>query len=171
VATDIVMPAVPDGRRRSWIDPLRRLSTAATRPRYAFDRLITIGVDNKYFARLAWLWRALVLLRLHSAQVRFRVLTMRLLRLRARLRHEFEFYPGPVSLFRALDNKGWLEAELPDDLGWSDWCEGVEVSRIPGDHIGMLAPENLEMLTRAVLSQCERSVATQPAAEPQLAGE
>jgi len=160
VAEDIAIPTGTDERRPTWLDPLRRLWTVVTLPRYAFDRLITIGIDHEDFARLAWMWRALVLLRLRSAQVRFRVLTMRLLRLRALVRHAYERYPGPVSLFYALDNKGWSQAALPHDLGWGDWCEGVDVSPIPGDHIGMLAPGNLVILTRAILSQFERAIAT-----------
>jgi amino acid adenylation domain-containing protein len=158
-APDIVVPELPEGRRPSWAAPVRWLCTVLTRPRYAFDRLITVCIDGQRFAQLASLWRVLAALRLRSAQVRFRVLTMRLLRLRARVRHVHEPYPGPIALFYALDNKGWSQAALPDDLGWSEFCTAVEVTRIPGDHVGMLAPGNLEMLTRAIRSQYERCMA------------
>jgi thioesterase domain-containing protein len=159
VASDIVMPEPPVARHPSWLTPLCRLWTVLTRPRYAFDRLVTVWVDGQHFARLAGLWRALAYLRLNGAQVRFRVLTMRLLRLRSHVRHAHEPYPGSVALFWALDNRGWSQAALPDDLGWSEFCQGVEVTRIPGDHLGMLAPGNLEMLTRAIRSQFERAIA------------
>jgi amino acid adenylation domain-containing protein len=164
VAEDIAPPEDAVERSRFWPRPLRRLITAVMLPRYAFERLITESVEHETFVRLAWLWRALVLLRLRSAQALFRVLTMRLLRPRARIGHRFEYYPGPVSVYRGLENKAWLD--LPDDLGWSDWCEGVTVSAIPGDHLGMLAPGNLELLTRAIITQCGRSVAP---AEPETA--
>jgi thioesterase domain-containing protein len=58
-------------------------------------------------------------------------------------------------LFYGLDNKGWSQAALPDDLGWGEFCTGVDVTRIPGDHLGIVAPGNLERLTGAIRAQCE----------------
>jgi len=156
VPSDVAGPEPSDGLRRSRLRPLRRLWTAAILPRYAFDRLVTLWIDEARYARLAMLWHALRLLRLSGAQVRFRVTAMRLLRLRAHLRHAYERYPGHASLFVACDNKGWQEAALAGDLGWSEYCATVEPCGVPGDHIGMLGPGNLEVLTRAILSQCER---------------
>jgi thioesterase domain-containing protein len=165
----MVLPQIRKERRGRSIGLLSQLATVVTRPRYAFERLITIGIDNHQYIRLAWLWRALVLFRLNRAQVRFRALTMRLLRGRAQVRHTFQRYPGPVSLFYALDNKGWWQEDLPHDLGWSDYCTAVEVCRVPGDHVGMLAPEHVENLTLTIVSQCQRCLTIRAGAERQSA--
>jgi thioesterase domain-containing protein len=161
LAADIA-PTLPVQRSPSWVDPFRKAVTVITRPRYAFDRLITVCVDNAEFGRLAMLWRVLEALRLRNAQVRFRVLTMRLVRLRACAKHSYQAYAGPISLFYGADNRGWREMDLPDDLGWSDWCTSVEVHRVVGDHVGMLQPANLEFLTRTIRSECEQTLSKKP---------
>jgi fengycin family lipopeptide synthetase E len=157
--------AVPAPSSRSWLRPLRRLGTVISRPHYGFVRFVTLEIENRRSARLAWLWRALVLLRMRRAQTEFRELTARLLRTRARHHHAFEPFPGAVSLFRAIDN--WSDVRVPDDLGWGAFCRSVEVQRVPGDHLGMLAPGHVEGLAHAIVSQCKGRVATRAVAELQ----
>jgi thioesterase domain-containing protein len=155
LADNIAISAETGQPKQRRGNPLSRSWTVLTRPRYAFDRLITIGIDNQDYARLAKLWRVLAFFKLRRAQVRFRLRAMRLLRLRSRVKYVFERYAGPVFLFYGSDNKAWSKATLPDDLGWSRWCGAVRTARVPGDHLGMLRSGNLDTLTTMIVVQCE----------------
>ena len=64
------------------------------------------------------------------------------------------YYPGRVTLFRSADPE-WDRLNMPDDLGWSQFCAEVSVRRVPGDHISTVTAANVECNHAC----CDRGVA------------
>jgi aspartate racemase len=72
---------------------------------------------------------------------------------------EFEMrpYAGRVLLFRASDEHVW-HPDLPDDYGWSRWAQGgVEVERVPGAHLTMLAEPHVQVLAERLSARLRSS--------------
>jgi len=59
-------------------------------------------------------------------------------------------YPGRICLFRAEQTLSWPGYQASDDLGWGTFCDDLAVWPIPGDHAGVLRPENVDATQRAI---------------------
>jgi aspartate racemase len=66
-----------------------------------------------------------------------------------------QVYPGQVTLFRSVDDQKYFSrAYLESGYGWQDLAAGgVEIYDIPGDHLGILAEPNVQVLGEK-LSKC-----------------
>jgi phthiocerol/phenolphthiocerol synthesis type-I polyketide synthase D len=61
-------------------------------------------------------------------------------------------YPGPVLLFRAKDPHPLTTTLDPrylrtdDALGWHEFCQDLEVVKVPGDHITVIDPPHVTVI-------------------------
>ncbi|WIV55720.1 type I polyketide synthase [Amycolatopsis nalaikhensis] len=74
-------------------------------------------------------------------------------------RYTPEPYGGRVLLLRAKDPHPLTTALDPrylrtdDALGWDEYCEGLEVVRVPGDHVSMIDPPHVAVLADALAAR------------------
>ena len=60
----------------------------------------------------------------------------------------------PHPLTTALDPR-YLRTD--DALGWDSYCAALEWSRVPGDHLSMVDPPNVEVIAERLAAAMERS--------------
>jgi thioesterase domain-containing protein len=114
--------------------------------RRVFEKLLYRG----NFAVLSWLWWLLNLLHLRKTCARFRAIATVFINGNAVIKgRRPAYYPGRLTVFRSEDAE-WDRLNMPDDLGWKQYCAEVSVWRVPGDHISMIAAANVEATARAV---------------------
>jgi fengycin family lipopeptide synthetase E len=129
----------------------RKGTLLRVRPSGVFRRVIEKLLHRGNFAALSLLWWLLNLLHLRKTRARFRVIATIFLYGNAVIKGSRPaYYPGRVTLFRSADPE-WDRLNMPDDLGWSQFCAEVSVRRIPGDHISTVVAANIEATTRAVI--------------------
>lgn len=60
-------------------------------------------------------------------------------------------YPGPITVFRAADNLRDSTEAIRTGLGWADVAHGgLEVVDVPGGHMSMLSPGNVQVMAQHV---------------------
>jgi hypothetical protein len=105
------------------------------------------------------LWRLLTLTQLRNVSVRFRMKVTRFIHANAaRNGVEALSYPGPIALFRSAYQE-WDRLNMPEDLGWSEFCGKVSVWRVPGDHWSLMAEANVASTAKAVIEALHESAA------------
>ena len=128
----------------------RKGTLLRVRPSGVFRRVIEKLLHRGNFAALSSLWWLLNLLHLRKTCARFRVIATIFLYGNAVIKGiRPAYYPGRVTLFRSADPE-WDRLNMPDDLGWNQFCAEVSVRRVPGDHISTVTAANIEATTRAV---------------------
>ena len=66
-------------------------------------------------------------------------------------------YPGRITLFKAMTASDKIE--WPDDYGWSDVAgSGLEIIKVPGSHLVLFEPENVESLAESLHLALSRHV-------------
>jgi len=74
---------------------------------------------------------------------------------RAVLQYRPKPYPGRITLFRSRFQSPFLG--LGNQMGWDRVAlGGVEVVRVPGGHLSVLQPPNVEVLARRIRERLER---------------
>ena len=64
-----------------------------------------------------------------------------------------DVYPGRVTLFRAIENMGFID----HDLGWSQLAPGgLEIHDVPGDTFSMLEEPHIQMLAEKLRDCIDR---------------
>ena len=68
-------------------------------------------------------------------------------------------FPGRITLFKASSTNDKME--LPDDYGWSEVAvKGLEIIPVPGSHLLLFEPENIESLASSLQLALSRSVSS-----------
>jgi fengycin family lipopeptide synthetase E len=117
------------------------------RPERALVFLVERLLQNRDFILLKSLWKLLNLLRLRRAGTLFAA-TARLHLLGNVIKgYQLNYYPGSIILFRSIHDR----LHLAEDLGWGPFCERISVRQVPGNHLSMIGPENIEATKSAVI--------------------
>ena len=76
-----------------------------------------------------------------------------------------DVYPERVTLFRAIENMGFIE----HDLGWSELAPGgLEIHDVPGDTYSMLQEPHVQVLAKKLKACIDRGQAEELAHIPPL---
>jgi thioesterase domain-containing protein len=66
-------------------------------------------------------------------------------------------YPGSITLFRAEEGIGAVDARYGDELGWGGLAEqGIEVHKIPGSHLDLMKEPNVRIVAQELSACLER---------------
>jgi amino acid adenylation domain-containing protein len=130
---------------------IRKGRLLRVRPAAVFRRVFEKLLLRGNFAALSSLWWLLTLLHLRKTCAQFRAIANQFLNGMAVIKAGRPvYYPGRLILFRSEDPE-WDRLNMPDDLGWNQYCAEVSVRWVPGDHISMIAAANVEATTRTVI--------------------
>lgn len=107
----------------------------------------------------------------HISQVRTWVQAVRK-RERSLCSYQPKSYDGSVTLLRAEDDGLFMQHDLdPADLtqGWGQIVSGdVQVYFVPGNHLTMLSPGNLERIAETIKTVMDKPIAPEPVMEPAI---
>jgi thioesterase domain-containing protein len=129
------------------------------RPNRAATIVLQRLLHRRQLTVVGLLWRLLTLTQLRNVSVRFRMKVTRFIHANAaRNGVEALSYPGPIALFRSSYQE-WDRLNMPEDLGWSEFCGKVSVWRVPGDHWSLMAEANVASTAKAVIEALHESAA------------
>ena len=126
------------------------------RPKRVFAVALEKLLHRRHFAVVRSLWGVLNLMHLRKASVWFHIKTTRFIRKDAVMNARASYYPGALALFRSAYQE-WDRLEMPDDLGWGQFCARVSVRHVPGNHWSLMAPGNVEATSGAVAEALRES--------------
>ena len=72
--------------------------------------------------------------------------------------YEIQVYPGRVTLFRAKEQA--VRSDHSEDLGWTSLATGgVEIHKVPGDHLGMFQQPSVQVLAEKLKACIDKTIA------------
>ncbi len=100
----------------------------------------------------------------HPLPQRLRLLSILEENRQAEAKYVPQVYPGQVTLFRSVDDQKYFSrAYLESGYGWQNLAAGgVEIHDIPGDHLGILAEPNVQVLGEKLSKCLEQAQLAQP---------